>query len=416
MIRLILDHKKKTELMVCACAFFDPNLTKDRTNHLRPEHFSDELLQAFWLDFITDNTPTSHVSAALAHGLQDKLIQVGSEINSQDVSAYADAMLDDYYLLDVTANLNALVNEVKERRVQHVNERIAKLANIQQVNRTVESNELVDYVIDFLASINENDDSVKTRIPPLDYAIGGFERGELTMLAARPSMGKSSLLWQIAVDNATARSKVLFFSIEVKARSMIAKYALGEAGVSFVDMRAKRINEQQEQRIIESANKLTFLNDRLIIIDSSKVYSEDIAAAIKKHQPDMVIVDHLALVSDKGDPGKDYKRVGDISWKGKQMAKDHDCAMVYAVQLNRQLESRTSKVPMMSDLRDSGELEQNADVVLFLHRPDYYDNQAGAVEVSPTEIWVGKHRNAPRNMKIELLYNLKKQRFFQKQK
>ena len=267
--------------------------------------------------------------------------------------------------------------------------------------------------MDLLANLEGR--SIKTGIESLDHSLGGLERQNLTVLAARPSMGKSTLAWQIARNVAESGLKVLVFSLEMSAAALWAKAACGKIGIRWRDVRNLMVSEDDITAIIDTSTELMNLYGERLLVSDGVNTSETIFATVEKHKPDLVIVDHLRLVADRDD--NEVIRLGMITQKQKDMAKQFNLAWLTLAQLNRGVESRDNKRPTLADLRDSGQIEENADVVLMMYRDDYYDTMDGKrsslIPPAPsmTEILVRKFREDVLNQKVELSFAAKYQRF-----
>ena len=137
--------------------------------------------------------------------------------------------------------------------------------------------------------------------------------------------------------------------------------------------------------------------DKLIIVDKSNMTINDIKIEIRKRKEnvDIVYVDYLQLINSASEYNNKNVEVGEVSRIAKVMARELDVAVVMLAQLSREVEKRTNKKPILSDLRDSGEIEQNADIVLFLYRSDYYSEIGQEIETEETELIIAKHRNGP---------------------
>jgi replicative DNA helicase len=251
--------------------------------------------------------------------------------------------------------------------------------------------------------------SINTHIERIDSAIGGLERQTLMVLAARPSMGKSTLAWQIARNVAAFGQKALFFSLEMSITSLWAKAACGAVGTSWRDIRAGKASEATITKVIDSATELMEVyQDRLLVNDHVNM-TRNIWESVEIHRPDLVIVDHLRLINDRNE--NEVQRLGAITKNLKDLAKEMNIAVLCLAQLNRQVEQRDQKRPQMADLRDSGQIEENADTILMLYRPDYYDDNQTYKPVSETEILIRKFRDDINNQRIKLYFDTRHQWF-----
>lgn len=271
-----------------------------------------------------------------------------------------------------------------------------------QANEPHTSFDIADAFLDLLDHLEGR--SIQTDIIPLDKAIGGLERQTLTVLAARPSMGKSTLAWQIARNVATHGERAYFFSLEMSETSLWAKAACGACGIRWRDVRNGDASDAQIARIIQKATDLTETYGDRLLVDDGVNTSETVRICTEKHQPDLVVVDHLRLLADRGD--NEVQRLGVITGNLKEIAKAYNCAVLCLAQLNRGVEADSDKRPQLKDLRDSGQIEENADLVLMLYRDDYYEPPKGLQPMlSRTEVLVRKFRDDVLNQRIEMNFD-----------
>lgn len=237
----------------------------------------------------------------------------------------------------------------------------------------------------------------------LDAMLGGLRDGEFTILAARPSMGKSALAMDIArnvqkhLDD--EKERVAFFSLEMPAKSLgcrgyTSEYLLDNGAFSVGSNDADWKNLLQS--VEENSRDFEEGAGRMILNDKSGMTLEDIRAACHGYRTQgirlrLVVIDYLQLIAHKGESR--VREIGEISRGLKQMAKDLGCSFLVLSQLSRKCEERADHRPIMSDLRDGGDIEQDADTVLFIYRDEYYFHDSEKKGVA--EIIIGKQRNGP---------------------
>jgi hypothetical protein len=288
--------------------------------------------------------------------------------------------------------------------------RIQAAAPVAQPRDPMNAYEVAAVFLDLLDHLDGR--SIKVGIPNFDRSTGGLERQTLAVLAARPSMGKSTLAWEWARNVAAGSTglRSYFFSLEMSAAALWAKAACGACGIRWRDVRNLEASPAQIAQITDKTAELMDLyGDRLLVDDKSNT-SATILAGIERHRPDLVVVDHLRLVADKTD--SEVKRLGDITQVFKDAAKSYNCAFVCLAQLNREVEHQDNKRPQLKDLRDSGQIEENADVVFMMHRDDYYE--AGNPGYRPnfkTEILIRKFRDDVLNQQVNLKFDPRHQWF-----
>jgi len=266
----------------------------------------------------------------------------------------------------------------------------------------VPMSELVQRATEQLQKAHEAQSAV-TGVPSgfrdLDHLTSGFQPGELIIVAARPSMGKTAFTLNVTAHaSMRARVPVGFFSLEMGADQLVQRLIGSEARIDISALRRGFIQRHEWTKLAQAAGEL---GEAPIYIDETpglSVSEMRTKARRLKHDANigMVIVDYLQLMS--GPPGIENKatEVGEISKGLKQLARELNIPVIALSQLNRGVESRTDKRPMMSDLRESGAIEQDADVIAFLYREEYYlRDKTPEDKIGIAEIIIGKHRNGP---------------------
>jgi len=249
--------------------------------------------------------------------------------------------------------------------------------------------------------------SIPWYLPKLDGATGGLERQTLTILAARPSVGKTALAWQVARQAAYDGKRVIFFSLEMSDVNLFARSACPPVNTTWRDVRAGNVAKETLDRLEEEAyRQAAQFEDRLVVLETSQT-TESIWRIVAEHRPDMIVVDHLRLLQDKAD--SEVRRLGDASQRLKDISRNFDCAVLLLAQLNRQSENRADKRPNLADLRDSGQIEENGDLILMLHREFVFGEKPGGERA--TEIWIRKFRDGPRDVLINSTFNTREEWF-----
>lgn len=233
-----------------------------------------------------------------------------------------------------------------------------------------------------------------TGVHDFDALTGGLEPGQLVILAARPSVGKTVMGCNIADHVARAGGSVLFFTLEMGRREIGMRIMSARSGVSVHSMRSGTKDVNEWQRMNEQVPAAS--NQRLWIDDKPAVTVPYIRARARRMKRkagwlDLIVIDYLQLMKGEGD--NRTQEIGSISRGLKALAKELQVPIIALAQLNRGVESRTDKRPMMSDLRDSGEVEQDADIVAMLHREQLYSDRPEWVGFA--ELLVRKNRNGP---------------------
>ena len=232
----------------------------------------------------------------------------------------------------------------------------------------------------------------------LDRLTSGFQPSDLILVAARPSMGKTAFTLNIASYVAVHLDKpVAFFSLEMSKEQLAQRMLCSEGGIDSQRLRNGDMKDEDWEHVIAAADRLTYAP--VFIDDTPGITVMELRSKARRikaeHGLSMVIIDYLQLMSGKGSKNGDNRQqeISEISRSLKALARELKVPVIALSQLSRSVESRQVKRPMLSDLRESGSLEQDADIVMFLYREDYYDKETEQQNV--TEVIVAKHRNGP---------------------
>jgi replicative DNA helicase len=228
----------------------------------------------------------------------------------------------------------------------------------------------------------------------LDEITGGFQPGNLIVIAARPSMGKSALVTNIAENAAIDHSRpVALFSLEMSEAELAQRFVASQGRIKGDELRKGRVKANKWPKILEASQRLAAAP--LYIDDSSDVGILEIRAKARRlHQQaplGLIIVDYLQLLRPDGRVESRVEQVGQMSRGLKILARELNVPVIALSQLSRAVESRTDKRPILSDLRESGQIEQDADLVAFIYRDEYYDKESERQGIA--DIIIAKHRN-----------------------
>lgn len=241
--------------------------------------------------------------------------------------------------------------------------------------------------------------SATTGIKMLDEVTGGFQGGEVTIVAARPSMGKTDVMLHFAKMTGWAGFLPLIFSLEMPEKLITARLMASTGGFNRIKMRdpKRMLSQHQKNKWSDVIGDLNETN--MQIFDGAEQTIAEMRAKTRKmmnqfpHKKPILFIDYLTLIySGQSYGGNSHMQVTEISKSLKAMAKDLNCPVICLAQLNRSVETRANKRPLMSDIRESGSVEQDADVILFLYREAYYDKD---LQDKTLEIIVSKNRNGP---------------------
>lgn len=255
---------------------------------------------------------------------------------------------------------------------------------------------------------------VPTGFKDMDNILAGLQRSDLFILAARPSMGKTALALNLAHNVAVqAKEPVLVFSLEMSKEQLVDRLLAMESGVDAWALRTGNLTDSDFEKLGHAMGTLS--EAQIFIDDTPGITVSDLRTKTRReaHQRKLglIIVDYLQLMSGGGKYGGDGNRVQEISEisRGlKAIARELNVPLIALSQLSRSVESRSPQIPQLADLRESGSIEQDADVVAFIYREDYYNPETDRKNL--TDILIKKHRNGPTGG-VELYFDKEKQRF-----
>lgn len=349
-------------------------------------HKHNELERIGGLAYLVDianNTPSAANIVAYAKIIRERstlrqLIAAASEISK---SSFNPSGLDSDDLL-----------QLAEKRVAEIAEDRPKEGGLIEVNSLLK--EAVTK-IDELFRSGSDITGVPSGITDLDQRTSGWQPGELIILAARPSMGKTALALNF-VESAMFQQPrpVLVFSMEMPASTLIMRMMSSVGRIDQGKMRNGKLTEEDWPKLSSAVAKM---KDKLLFIDDTAgLNPQEMRARVRRTarehgNPGMIMVDYLQLMTTAGASEGRTQEISEISRSLKAIAKEFECPVIALSQLNRGVEQRPNKRPMNSDLRESGAIEQDADVILFIYRDEYYNEDSP--DKGMAELIIGKQRN-----------------------
>ena len=253
---------------------------------------------------------------------------------------------------------------------------------------------------------------ISTGYKSFDEKLGGFKRGDLIIVAARPSMGKTAIALNFAQNVAKKNRHVAIFSLEMSKEQLTDRLIAAAMAVDSWKLQKGKLTEDEFAR----------MGDALETLSHSKIYLDDspagegltsIKSKARRHKMesglDLIVIDYLQLMSN-GNSLNRVQEVSEISRGLKSLARELDVPVIALSQLSRQLESRPDKRPVMSDLRESGSIEQDADIIAMLYRDDYYNEFSETPGV--TNVLIRKNRNGPIGQ-VDLKFEKSQQKFYE---
>ena len=237
---------------------------------------------------------------------------------------------------------------------------------------------------------------VGSGIRDLDAKTSGFQKGDMVLIAARPSMGKTTFSLNIAENAALREGKsVVIFSLEMSKEQLAYNLLCSEANVDMLKLRTGNLDDDDWERIARATGPLS--KAKIYIDDTAGLSVMEMRSKCRKikmeHGIDMILIDYLQLMSGSSGSESRQQEVSEISRSIKALAKEMECPVIALSQLSRAPEQRADHRPMLSDLRESGSIEQDADVVMFLYRDEYYNKETEEKNIG--ECIIAKQRNGP---------------------
>lgn len=418
LIRKTLPHNIEAEQSVIGSMIMDAEAIVVASEMLMPEDFYGNqygILFKAMTELYAAGNPIDLLT------LQNKLSQMDVPAELSSVEFLRDLLTS----VPTSANVKYYAKIVKEksklRKIIKATEEIAntcylgkdKLEDIlddteKKIFSLVQSKDGGDYVpikdvvinamerIEAVSKTRGNVTGIPTGFIDLDYKTSGFQNSDLILIAARPSMGKTAFELNIAEYMAFRKNvTVAIFSLEMSKEQLVNRLFSLESKVDSQKIRTGDLEDSDWERLIESANVIG--NSNLIIDDTPGISIGELRSKCRKykleHNLGIIIIDYLQLMTAGGRVESRQQEISEISRSLKALARELNVPVVALSQLSRAVESRPDHRPMLSDLRESGAIEQDADVVMFLYRDDYYNKESEKKGIA--EVIIAKQRNGP---------------------
>jgi replicative DNA helicase len=383
----LTEHKKIFEAMVSLFESGEPIDTVTLYDELKKREQLDEVGGAVYLSKLSQNISSAANIEYHAKIILEKEILRGLISSSHDIAKAAyDGTEDAFDILDEA-----------ERKIFEITESHLKKSFLG-MDRAVR--DALEYIEAIHSKTNQKF-SVPTGFYELDEMLGGFQKSDLVIIAARPSMGKTAFALTLA-RNAAIEHKIPvgIFSLEMSTMQLVIRMLCAEGRLNAHLVRTGKLPSSEGVKLSKNAHKL--IESPIYVDDTPAQTVLEIRAKARRLKVEknigMVIIDYLQLMQGPAKVESREREISHISRSLKSLAKELNIPVLALAQLNRAVETRTDKRPQLSDLRESGSIEQDADVVIFLNRPEYYgimkDENGNSLE-GVAEVIVGKQRNGP---------------------
>jgi len=351
-----------------------------------------------YITSLLNQTPTSLHAEAYAKIIAEQAVRRRMLAAANDLARQA---------YNQQESVDTIINEA-EKSIFGLSERRAR-RDVQPIQQVL--SEYYDRV-DQLAQRDDEIFGVPTGLTDLDKLLGGLQKSDLLIIAGRPGMGKTGFMLSVAKNAAQKHRKhVAMFSLEMSAEQLVQRLIAQETGLDTQRLRTGKLSD----------NEWPIFTHAIEVLSTTQIWLDDTPGLTPmqlrtkcrrlhlEYNLDLIIVDYLQLMT--GDTRNDNRvqEVSYISRNLKTLARELNVPVLAAAQLSRAVEQRTDKRPVLSDLRESGSLEQDADIVMFIHRPDALEKDSPRANMA--EIIVAKHRNGPTHPGIELFFRSNLARF-----
>jgi len=335
-----------------------------------------------YLMMLINQTPSSLNAAAYAHIVEETSVRRRMLAAANEMAKLA--YQEEKPVEDIINSAEKSIFDLSERRIRR---------DLQPIQNVI--NDFYDRV-SMLSQRSDEIVGVPTGLSKLDDLLGGLQRSDLLIIAGRPGTGKTGFLLTVAKNAALKHKKhVAMFSLEMSNEQLVQRMIAQETGINTQELRSGKIAPDHWDLLTQSMENLS--NSRIYLDDTPALTPIQMRTKCRRlhleHHIDLILVDYIQLMS--GDTRNDNRvqEVSYISRNLKTLARELNVPVLAAAQLSRAVEQRTDKKPMLSDLRESGSLEQDADIVMFIHNKEEIADEAQNKQI--IELMVAKHRNGP---------------------
>ena len=435
-------HDIEAEKAVLGAAFLSKNALADAMEYLQPADFYKRAHQIIFKKMVElndDDQPIDVITIKSALDKDKQTENVGGMVylaelaaavpSAANVTFYAKIVHDKAVRRNLINTATKIINEgyaddndttdlldSAEQSILHVSE-----SNDQNGFQDIET--VLNQTMNHIEALSGNDSDVtglETGYPQLDKMTTGFHPDELIIIAARPAVGKTAFALNIAQNVATkTNNAVAIFSLEMGAESLVNRMLCAEGNIDANHLRTGNLTSDEWESLFFAAGTLS--NAQIYIDDTAGIKVAEIRARCRRLKKEnknlgLIVIDYLQLI-EGSNPDNRQQEVSEISRQLKKLAKELEVPVIALSQLSRGVEQRQDKRPVLSDIRESGAIEQDADIVSFLYRDDYYEHDEGDDDdnnqgnggndddsnVSEVEVIVEKNRSGPRGT-VKLLF------------
>jgi replicative DNA helicase len=418
--RKIPPQNLDAEQSVLGAILIDSEAIQRVLEVVMPDYFyknAHQIIYQTMLDLITKAEPVDLVTLSEKLRINNDLERVGGMTyltdlvdvvsTSANIEYYAKIVEEKAVLRNLITTGSNIVEQAFSESLEvtdildQAEQQIFKVADKRMKKGFTHIGSILGTVMDEIEAMYNNEISLlglSSGFVDLDRITSGFQNSDLIILAARPSVGKTALALNFLMDAAVRQNKcVAMFSLEMSKESLVSRMLCAHAQIDSNKLKTGNLQDNDWKKLMRSLGKLD--EAKIFIDDSSSMTALEIRAKARRIKAekglDLVVIDYLQLMhGSKSRAENRTQEISEISRQLKAIARELKVPVLALSQLSRSVEQRNDKQPKLSDLRESGEIEQTADLVIFIHREDFYDHQ-NAGPNSLTDIIVAKHRNGP---------------------
>lgn len=394
-------HSVDAEKAVLGSALRNPEVLNLVADKLRPEHFfldAHQQIFSVMVELYNENEPSDVLIVGeklRRSGRESEYLGVAYLIEltevapiSQNIEHYAKMVREHYYLRRIIDACQTTVSKALNFDgkitgfIEDVEKEFLRIANEQDVQGISTAIDVLDSTIAEIET-RLNSDGQMTGVPSqfvdLDRITGGWQPSDLVIIAARPGMGKTAFALNIVTSAVKAGKHVVMFTLEMSKTQLMARILASEGRIDSSKLRKGDLSEEEQDRLMHGVRVLGTLPATLGIDETPGINLLELRSRCrrfkKEHGLDLVVVDYLQLMGGSGSKRNESREreISEISGGLKALAKELNIPVISLAQLNRGPDNRPDKIPKLSDLRESGSMEQDADMILFLYRDEYYN-------------------------------------------
>ncbi len=416
----IPPHNDEAERAVLGAILIDRDAMLNVSDKLRPEDFYKEAHKEIYsaaLDLYRSGQPLDILTIAEALKKRKSLEASGgraylgmltaSVVSAGNAAQYARIIEDKAVLRSlIKASADIIDDGFSEENevaavLESAEQNIFAISQNRQRKAVSRLKDVLPKNIDSIQEMAKNKGQLRgisTGFTDLNNLLSGLQKSDLIIIAARPSMGKTAFALNLATNAAKAGGHVMIFSLEMSEELLAERILSSESLVEVKKMREGTVDDEEWTKLGDAADRLSELD--LMIDDTPAISALEVKNKCKRMKMDrgldLVVIDYLQLMNFEGKAESRQLEISALTRYLKQMAREIECPVIVLSQLSRAVESRKAddKKPVLSDLRESGSIEQDADVVMFLYREDYYKKEESQ-RPNECDIIVAKHRNGP---------------------